>query len=441
MNTPPLTGSIYQHYVYSFPHKTAYRLFTPEIPLRDLWECEDRSALFLYMHVPFCEFRCGFCNLFTQAIPPDELPDRYLAQLRCEAHVAREQMGVSSFARMAIGGGTPTYLNESQLEELFAIASLLGASPHRSPCGIECSPATLTKPKLDLLLDHGVERLSMGVQSFSQKVCRALGRPQDLDETRRALDLLRHSRLRCLNVDLIYGAQDQSPDDFVCSIEELLRWQPDEIFIYPLYIRPLTGLGNKHTQSRNPDWDEHRLLCYRAGRDRLLTAGYQQQSMRMFTRYGDAAETRPAYCCQVDGMVGLGCGARSYTAAVHYSTEYAVARSAVHAIIDNYLQREPAHFAFAHYGVVLSQDERLRRFVLMSLLQVAGLDLHELRERFDVSAETSLPELLELQRQGLASQDGQFLKLTAAGLERSDQIGPRLFSERVRRRMEEYTCV
>lgn len=436
-----LPGSVYQHYVYSYPHKTAYRPIEPAIPLHRLWAAENLGSLSLYLHVPFCEFRCGFCNLFTRAIPPVELAVRYLQQLRCEAEVVRSEIGEAVFARIAIGGGTPTYLDERGLEELFSILGLIGASPGYAPCGVECSPATLTQAKLDLLLDYGTERISMGVQSFSAEVCRSLGRPQDITVTRSALELLRQSTLNCLNVDLIYGADNQSPGDFVASIDELLRWSPDEVFIYPLYVRPLTGLSKHHAGAYDPAWDAHRLASYRAGRDRLLSSGYQQQSMRMFARQPRNAASRPDYCCQSDGMLGLGCGARSYTQAVHYSHEYAVGRRAVQAIIDSYLEREPEWFAAAHHGYHLNADDQQRRFALMSLLHVAGIDSQALQQRFGVLPEEILPELTELVGLELAHHEAGGWRLTEDGLERSDQIGPLLFSSTVAKRMEEHACV
>ena len=158
------------------------------------------------------------------------------------------------------------------------------------------------------------------------------------------------------------------------SIDELLRWRPNEVFIYPLYVRPLTGLGRKRDIQSDPTWDAHRLACYRAGRDHLLTAGYNQQSMRMFSRDTSAGSNQPNYCCQVDGMLGLGCGARSYTRSLHYSTEYAVGRQAVHSILASYLARNPACFASAQYGYQLDEEDQWRRFTLMSLLHVSGLD-------------------------------------------------------------------
>ena len=96
----------YAGYSYAYPHKTAYRPFPEPVPLRTLWAEENRSALFLYLHVPFCEMRCGFCNLFTTANPKANLTQVYLGALRRQAEQVRDALGEASFARLAIGGGS-----------------------------------------------------------------------------------------------------------------------------------------------------------------------------------------------------------------------------------------------------------------------------------------------------------------------------------------------
>ena len=88
-----LRGSPYVGYSYSYPHKTAYRDLTPAIDLTSLWSAEDRTALFLYLHIPFCEFRCGFCNLFTLSQPQERMVSRYLAALRRQAYAVRDTLG------------------------------------------------------------------------------------------------------------------------------------------------------------------------------------------------------------------------------------------------------------------------------------------------------------------------------------------------------------
>ena len=103
----PRKGSPFQAYSYSYPHKTAYRDLEPPRNLAEVWAAENRQALFLYFHIPFCEMRCGFCNLYTVANPRDELVRDYLDALRRQARVMDEILGERAVARMAIGGGTP----------------------------------------------------------------------------------------------------------------------------------------------------------------------------------------------------------------------------------------------------------------------------------------------------------------------------------------------
>src|SRR5919205_1222509 len=91
-----LQDTPYVSYTYAYPHKTAYRTFTPPVPLREIWENERRDALFLYLHVPFCEMRCGFCNLFTTVDPRADLARDYLAALRRQAGRVREALGPAS---------------------------------------------------------------------------------------------------------------------------------------------------------------------------------------------------------------------------------------------------------------------------------------------------------------------------------------------------------
>ena len=114
-----LAATRYQSYVYAYPHKTAYRRIEPGEPLGPLWAGERRDALFAYFHIPFCEHRCGFCNLFTRLVPPEELVAAYLSTLARQATVVRRALdegGAFRFARAAIGGGTPTLLSAAQLE-------------------------------------------------------------------------------------------------------------------------------------------------------------------------------------------------------------------------------------------------------------------------------------------------------------------------------------
>ena len=112
----------YQGYVYAYPHKTAYRPLAPQPTLTEVWAEEDKRALFLYLHVPFCEVRCGFCNLFTRTGATEELTTAYLDALSRQADAVQNALGDARFAMAAVGGGTPTYFTPAELDRLCDIA-------------------------------------------------------------------------------------------------------------------------------------------------------------------------------------------------------------------------------------------------------------------------------------------------------------------------------
>ena len=429
----------YQAYSYSYPHKTAYRTLPAPRDLRGVWADEARDALFLYLHIPFCPYRCGFCNLFALAKPNDDTIERYLDQLDLQLAVTTEALDGPRYARFALGGGTPSHLTTPQLTRLFASLRRHGVDPRTLPSGMEVSPDTVDEEKMALCREAGIDRISMGIQSFSDAEVRALVRPQQRDEVERAIAAIRAQRFQTLNLDLIYGIAGQSVDSFLASIDSALAFAPEELYLYPLYVRPLTGLGRIDAARDAPEAPDHRPALYRAGRDRLLAAGYTQVSMRMFRApHAPADDAGPAYCCQDDGMVGIGCGARSYTQSLHYADEYGVSRRSVAAILARHLTLGAADFAQVRHGFALDGEEQRRRYAIQSLLVRPGLDLDAWRMRFGSEAFDDLPQLAELEPMGLARREGRLLAATDEGLARADTLGPWLASTTILARMAEY---
>ncbi|MFI7616684.1 STM4012 family radical SAM protein [Nonomuraea terrae] len=418
----------YEGYVYAYPHKTAYRPLDPRPHLKEVWAGEHPGAL--YVHIPFCEMRCGFCNLFTRTGAPEELVAAYLDTLERQARQVRDALEETAFTTAAFGGGTPTYLSAGELERLFDLTErAMGVDLARIPLSVETSPATATPDRLSVLAGRGTSRVSIGVQSFVDAEARAAVRPQKRAEVDAALDAIRDCGVPVLNIDLIYGIDGQTPSSWLYSLDTALGWRPEELYLYPLYVRPLTGLGK---QGRA--WDDQRLELYRLGRDHLLGAGYEQVSMRMFRLPGSGAAGGD-HCCQTDGMVGLGCGARSYTSGLHYSFEYAVGARHVRSIIDDYVARDD--FDVANVGFVLSPDERRRRHLLQSLLRAEGMSRRLYADRFGTDVLDDFP-LREFRPWLTVSEET--VRLTPEGLAHSDAIGPALFSPEVRRLMETYAA-
>jgi oxygen-independent coproporphyrinogen-3 oxidase len=422
----------YDGYAYAYPHKTAYRPLDPAVPLDQAWQQEDKRNLFLYVHLPFCEMRCGFCNLFTTVQPGASLTDQTLAAIERQSNTVATAIAPEGIAQAAFGGGTPSFLSERELEHLFN--NLSRTWPVRwsdIPVSFEVSPGTITKVKLALLRQLGVDRISLGVQSFVAEDLISLKRPQPEGGLERACQIIKAAQFPVFNIDLIYGCEGQDAARWQRSLDRALEWQPEELYLYPLYIGRLTNLDRS---GKRPG--EHRRELYRQARDFLVAAGYRQISMRLFRRADVVRDTD--YCCQEDGMVGLGPGARSYTRSLHYSTEYAVGQTGVKMIIQDFNSRNAASYGSADFGARLSLEEQKLRYVIKSLLRADGVSHVAYQQRFASEMNNDMPQLQELSELGLAADDGVALRLYDEGLTWSDTIGPWLYSESVTERMDAY---
>ncbi|SEP08130.1 STM4012 family radical SAM protein [Paenibacillus sp. OK076] len=431
--------SPYRSYLYSYPHKTAYRELNPPLPLGPLWEREDTETYFLYMHIPFCAARCGFCNLFTLPDRRDDTHVRYVDALERQAKQWAPLTSRRPYSRFAIGGGTPTLLNEIQLNRLFDIAEqVMGLDPTQASISVETSPDTVTEAKLAIMKERSVDRVSMGIQSFIEAEASAIYRPQKPQEVERALEKLTQYEFPLLNLDLIYGLPGQTVESWLYSLERVLSYEPGEIFIYPLYTRENTIVKPDDIQRQGPDI---RMELYKAARETLKSRGYVQYSMRRFAKEQSSSGSKELlpYSCQEEGMVGLGCGARSYTSEVHYASKYGVSYKATQSIIADYVATE--RYDVADYGIILSREEQKRRFILKALLHREGLALSDYDERFGTGVLSDYGWLSELLSEGMAElkQDdkgNQVLRLTEEGLGYSDAIGDWLISAEVREQME-----
>jgi oxygen-independent coproporphyrinogen-3 oxidase len=421
----------YAGYSYSYPHKLSYRRFTEPVRISNAWENENKQSLFLYIHIPFCEMRCSFCNLFTLPHPSPELIDMYIEKLRLQASVVANELGQFNISRVAIGGGTPTILNTHQLSAVFnLIKEVFHVDFKQIPCSIECSPATVSDEKIQFLKEMGVSRVSIGIQSFLENETRKMGRPDSIDVVNQALTRIRDAQFPQFNIDLIYGYINQTAQTLEYSLECMDQYQNNEVFLYPLYVRPLTACSKTLKQ-----WEDNRNILYEAGRDLLENMGFKQMSMRFFKKEENNIHAVPEYCCQQDGMIGLGAGARSYTRNLHYSFEYAVSRKSTENIIQKYCGMEYADFENITYGISLNLEEQKRRVLIKSLLHIDGLNRQWYASLYNTDVLTDFPVLEELQKLGFC-EISSVIQLTRHGISYSDAIGPFFYSAAMKRQMD-----
>lgn len=430
------TESPFQSYLYSYPHKTAYRQLDNKMSVKELWKNEDKSSLYLYTHIPFCRSKCSFCNLFSSTGTNSNQIDLYIDSIEREAQSVRDNLGDFSFSGYAIGGGTPSLLSVGQLQRLFSIyEKTLNLNLLETPGSFEISPDTITQEKLQFLAEKKIERISIGIQSFIESEAKVMGRVQKSEEIKSLLSTISDYKFPLFNIDLIYGIPGQTPDSWLISLRKAIEFTPQEIFLYPLYIRPQTALFS----SKNETTDIRHEL-YRIGRDFLLSNGYIQDSMRLF-RHASICIKSNEYSCQEDGMIGLGTNARSYTKSTHYSTPYATSRQKINEIIDSYTNTSRSDFDTVDFGIVLDESERKRRYLIKSLLKSQGIDIRQYESYFGASLSEDFPDLSTLIDLEMVCRIDTRLALTPRGMSLSDLIGYWFISEQIQSRMKEYQAV
>lgn len=421
------TDSIYQQYMYSYPHKTAYRTLL-DLDIRDYLPRLAGAENSLYFHIPFCEAKCGYCNLFSVAGQKRKYMEHYLDAM--EEQLRQYQLGDAIFQDVTIGGGTPLYLDADQLERLFKIVDRVMERNREYPVIVETSPNQTTEEKLEIAKAHHTQRVSIGIQSFQEEELKRLCRIHTADQARKAIAAIKKQGFTCMNLDLIYGIPGQSKESLGESLREALSYQPEELFIYPLYIKPGTVLAEKEQQP-----SRHTRFFYEMVREYLLTRGYVQYSMRRFVRK-DYAATIPAESCGFGNTLSMGCGGRSYLGNLHFCTPYYVRQTACKRQLDAYL--ETRDYTRITHGFLLDQQEEKRRYVIKNILFTSGLDVRKYGQTFSGDLDKDFPLLQLWKEDGYVDVNDGIYQLTEEGMARSDALGPQLISENVRGLMREW---
>lgn len=444
---------IYIQYMYSYPHKTAYRPLAG-VNLKDYGGRLKGKGHGLYVHIPFCETKCGYCNLFSVTGQRREAVDGYLLGVKRQLLQYGEILKAvgAEFSDLTIGGGTPLLLEERQLEQVFSMIWDHVAFEKHKTIVIETAPNQTTRGKLSILKEMGVTRVSMGIQSFCQEELAALRRNHGADQARRALELLKSFDFPCVNLDFIYGIPGQTVGSLLKSLEEAVRFDPEEVFLYPLYVKHGAGLVKDVREGMVLD-PEKAFEEYEEAGAYLKSQGYRQDSMRRFVRKqgdgtGDQTEGREFSDCGFGTSLALGCGGRSYLGNLHFCTPYAI--TAGECLKELKAFEETEDFTWIRHGMILSREEEKRRYVIRHLLIRPGLPLGRYKRAFGTEVQKDFPILKQWIDQGLAvlrendmgtGESEPCIVLTEKGLGLSDYLGPQLISPEVGRRMKEWDDV
>jgi oxygen-independent coproporphyrinogen-3 oxidase len=379
----------------------------------------------VYISVPFCRTKCSYCNfasdVFSRALF-ETYVDRLCAHIASAAQTAAEVGGKfdRSVDSIYLGGGTPTVLDPAQLERIFSAVRNSFDVDRDAEITVECAPGTLNDGALDSLLRCGVNRVSLGVQSFVDQEAAAVGRLHKRQTVLNDIDRLRASGIANINVDLIAGLPHQSAESWNYSLAGVIATKVPHVSVYMLEVdedsrlgREVLAGGTRYHAHFVPD-EEATTEFYLAACESLDSAGIGQYEISNFSRGGFTSRHNLKYW-QRQPYFGFGVDAHSML--FSSTSDLEAVRFAPSDSLEKYiagagLQRTP-----------VTREAALEESFFLGLRLTQGVSLRDLASQFGHQAvartEAIIKELVECE---LVERDEYFIRLTARGRLLSNEV-------------------
>ncbi|MCL1918359.1 MAG: radical SAM family heme chaperone HemW [Peptococcaceae bacterium] len=372
------------------------------------------DTLSLYIHVPFCGSKCAYCA-FASHVPACAHRTRevegWLAALEAEADL-RIGDRFPNFSTVFIGGGTPTFLTEAELEALMGILKRTIFGEAEREITVEANPDSLTRAKADILRRYGVNRVSLGVQSLDDSLLRILGRRHTRADVRRAVNILRTQGFTNINFDLMFGLPGQDMDIWRRTVTEAAGLRTEHLSLYGLSVEPGTPLAHRLEWSEPgaqdtgasaaepaaepaakrqlPD-DDLQADMYEWAVDFLKEQGYERYETSNFAKKGFACQHN-IRTWRGEDYIGLGPGAVSTVRGVRMTNmceldAYIEGVGIAEAGIAEVGTAECAESASFYTVERLTQEQRMSEYMILGLRTAWGVEREAFRHRFGVELE------------------------------------------------------
>lgn len=362
-----------------------------------------------YIHVPFCAHRCGYCD-FTVVAGKDHLADDYIRALELELRSLEFPRTVRT---LFLGGGTPTHLDADQLDRLL---TLIQTWIHLEPgyeFSVEANPAGLGRDKIDCLAAHGVNRVSLGVQSFEREVLALLERDHDARQVEAAVELLA-SRIPNFSLDLIFGVPGQSLALWRETLARAVSLKPKHLSTYGLTFEKGTAFWSRRargTLQQAPD--ELERAMYAAAMDELPLSGYEQYELSNFAKPGFQCRHNETYWAGQQ-YYGFGPGAARYLAG---------RRETNHRSVLTWMRRVLAGKSPVGDVDELSPADRARETLVVGLRRAGGVDRATYRATSGFDIEEVAGTAIDRHcTSGLLERTGSGIRLTREGRFLADTV-------------------
>ena len=379
----------------------------------------------LYIHIPFCASRCIYCGFYSTTSL--KLRQQYVDAV-CREMILRSERSEVRGERVDtvyLGGGTPSQLTTDQLRQLFLyinkvyqLPSSLGEAEGGSEITIEMNPDDVTAEYAAVLSQVGINRVSMGAQTFDDERLRFLHRRHTASQVRQAVDILRKAGIRNISIDLMYGFPDETLDDWQRDIDAALALDVEHISAYCLMIEENTPLWKWINE--NGEWrmdEELERQMYEMLIDKLTEAGYEHYEISNFAKPGYRSRHNSSYWQDIP-YIGLGAAAHSYTVLEGSPSERTTVRSWNVADIQQYI-KAIERGELPSEQEVIDADTHYNDRITVALRTCDGLNLTTLSDRH---RRYCLKEAQRFLDDGLLQLHDNRLTLTRKGLFVSDYI-------------------
>jgi len=368
----------------------------------------------LYVHVPFCVKKCNYCAFVSNTPRENELaeyPDLLLQEVRLRASA------VEPVASIYFGGGTPSLLQPYQLARLLEGIAATVEIRSDAEITLEANPGTVDLISLKAFLDAGINRISLGVQSFDDHFLDCLGRIHTAAESRRAFDEVRAARFGNVSLDLIHSLPGQSLDQWRTELRHAVALSPEHISIYGLTVEDGTPFAHRYPVD-SPDLADDDLSAdmFELADELLTAAGFEHYEIANYARPGCRARHNSGYW-QRDGYLGLGVAAHSFLRE-GYGVRFCNPGTVMEyrqGVVSGQLARVDTEY--------LTLDAAMAEYMFLGLRMADGVDLHAFEREFGRSPETRYGSAIaDLVRLGLLTRKGSTLLLTLRGMLLSNQV-------------------
>jgi oxygen-independent coproporphyrinogen-3 oxidase len=367
---------------------------------------EPRSV---YIHVPFCRHRCGYCD-FTLIAGRDDLIESYLAALDQELGSIAAPIELDT---LFLGGGTPTHLSPEQLGRLFSLLGDRFRLADNVEFSVEANPADVTEERVAVLADAGVNRVSLGVQSFDSAILNTLERDHDAAIVQTAVERLRR-RIENISLDLIFAVPGQTLSLWKETLQRAIELRPTHVSTYGLTVEKGTAFWNRRLKGLLPTLqDELERQMYAAAMDELAAVGFEQYEISNFARPGFACRHNEIYWTG-HPYLAFGPGAARFVNGV---------RETNHRSVTTWIKRVLAGQSPVMDSEQLPPEDAARERLVIGLRRTAGIELAD----FVADTGFAVDELAAepIQRHvaaGLLERTPTHLRLTREGRFLSDSV-------------------